>query len=59
VNSYATVRLITGAFNATARGQVGRAEALRQSMLALIRSGGNNAHPSLWAPFVLAGEGAL
>ncbi len=59
VNSLATVRLITGAFKATAQGRVGRAEALRQSMLALIGSGGNNAHPSLWAPFVLAGEGAL
>jgi len=42
-----------------AQGSVGRAEALRQSMLTLIRSGSNNAHPSLWAPFVLAGEGAL
>src|SRR5262245_7892166 len=58
VNSLATVRLITGAFKVTAEHRVGRAEALRQSMLALIRSGGNNAHPSLWAPFVLAGEGA-
>ena len=58
VNSQATVRLITGAFKVTAQGRVGRAEALRQSMLTLIRSGGSNAHPSLWAPFVLAGEGA-
>jgi CHAT domain-containing protein len=59
VNSHATVRLITGAFKVTAERRVGRAEALRQSMLTLIRSGGNTAHPSLWAPFVLAGEGAL
>jgi CHAT domain-containing protein/Tfp pilus assembly protein PilF len=59
VNSQATVRLITGAFKVAAQGRVGRAEALRQSMLTLIRTGGTNAHPSLWAPFVLAGEGAL
>jgi CHAT domain-containing protein len=58
VNSQATVRLITGTFKVMARGHVGRAQALRQSMLILIKSGGNNAHPSLWAPFVLAGEGA-
>src|SRR5262245_49040802 len=58
VNSQATVQLMTGAFKVAAQGGVGRAEALRQSMLALIQSGGNNAHPSLWAPFVLAGEGA-
>jgi CHAT domain-containing protein len=57
VNSHATVRLITGAFKVTAKRRGGRAEALRQSMLTLIRSGGNDAHPSLWAPFVLAGEG--
>jgi CHAT domain-containing protein len=59
VNSQATVRLITGTFKVAGEARVGRAEALRQSMLSLIRTGGNNAHPSLWAPFVLAGEGAL
>ncbi|MFZ0848824.1 MAG: CHAT domain-containing tetratricopeptide repeat protein [Hyphomicrobiaceae bacterium] len=59
VNSHATVRLITGAFQATAQGQVGRAEATRRSMLTLIGSGGTNAHPSSWAPFVLVGDGAL
>lgn len=35
-----------------------RAEALRQAMLATIREGGPQAHPSYWAPFVVVGEGA-
>jgi CHAT domain-containing protein len=37
---------------------MGRAEALRRSMLTLIESGGPNAHPATWAPFVVVGEGA-
>jgi len=39
--------------------KVGRAEALRRSMLALIRAGGRSAHPAKWAPFVVVGEAAL
>jgi CHAT domain-containing protein len=59
VNSDATVKLITNAFNQLKSGpKIGRAEALRRSMLALITSGGNNAHPANWAPFVVVGEGA-
>jgi CHAT domain-containing protein len=38
--------------------KVGRAEALRRSMLALIDKGAlHEAHPAYWAPFVLVGEG--
>ncbi len=37
---------------------VGRAEALRRSMLALIEKGApHEAHPAYWAPFVVVGEG--
>lgn len=60
VNSDATVRLITGAVREIARDKsVGRAEALRRAMLAMIDHGKpEEAHPSYWAPFVLVGEGA-
>jgi CHAT domain-containing protein len=37
---------------------IGRAEALRRSILVLIAKGGENAHPSVWAPFVLVGNGS-
>jgi CHAT domain-containing protein len=38
---------------------VGRAEALRLSMLALIDKGEpKQAHPAYWAPFIVVGEGA-
>ena len=38
--------------------KVGRAEALRRSMLSLIATGKDyEAHPAFWAPFVLVGEG--
>jgi CHAT domain-containing protein/tetratricopeptide (TPR) repeat protein len=61
VESDAAVALTTKAlaeFQADPR--VGRAEALRRSMLALASDKGNvgNAHPSVWAPFLLVGEGA-
>ena len=60
VYSDATVKLITGAVGEMARDpKVGRAEALRRSMLALIDNGApHEAHPAYWAPFVLVGEGA-
>jgi CHAT domain-containing protein len=39
--------------------ELGHAEALRRSMLALIDKGTpHEAHPANWAPFVLVGEGA-
>jgi CHAT domain-containing protein len=55
----ATVKLITGAISRLgAKKGVGRAEAMRQSMLALIDDGEpHEAHPAYWAPFVLVGEG--
>ena len=38
--------------------EIGRAEALRRSMVDLIQHGpAENAHPAMWAPFVLVGEG--
>jgi CHAT domain-containing protein len=60
VDSDATVKLITGAVGRMAADKrVGRAEALRQSMFALIDKGNaNEAHPSYWAPFIVVGEGA-
>lgn len=60
VDSDAAVRLTTGAFTElTAHPGIGRAEALRRSMKALIadRSSPRNADPAVWAPFVLVGEG--
>ncbi len=60
VDSDATVKLITGAMRKLAADKsMGRAEAMRQSMLALIDKGKpEEAHPAFWAPFVLVGEGA-
>jgi len=60
VYSDATVKLVTTAIHEMARDStVGRAEALRRSMLALIDRGEpHEAHPAYWAPFVVVGEGA-
>ncbi len=60
VDSNATVKLITGAISRMAADNgVGRAEAMRQSMLALIDKGEpDEVHPAYWAPFVVVGEGA-
>jgi CHAT domain-containing protein len=59
VYSDAAVKLITVALSEMARDpKIGRAEALRRSMLALIDKGGSDeAHPAYWAPFVVVGEG--
>ena len=59
VDSAATVKLITGTVRRMTRGKpAGRAEALRRSMLELIKHGEpHEAHPAFWAPFVLVGEG--
>ncbi len=57
VNSDATVNLITGAVAVmTKTPQLTQAEALRRSMLALIATGGREAHPAYWAPFVVVGS---
>ncbi len=60
VDSNATVKLITAAAASMSGDRdVGRAEALRRAMLALIEKGSQNeAHPAYWAPFVVVGEGA-
>jgi CHAT domain-containing protein/tetratricopeptide (TPR) repeat protein len=60
VASDATVKLITGAVGRMASDKrIGRAEAMRQSMIALIDKGeAYEAHPAYWAPFVVVGEGA-
>jgi len=59
VYSDATVKLITAAIGEMARDpKVGRAEAMRRSMLALIDNGEpREAHPVYWAAFVVVGEG--
>jgi len=39
---------------------VGRAEALRRSMLAMMESGDpKEVHPAHWAPFIVVGEGSV
>jgi tetratricopeptide (TPR) repeat protein/CHAT domain-containing protein len=60
VSSEATVSLITGAVGAISRDKkLGRAEALRRAMLAMIDKGKpHEVHPAYWAPFVVVGEGA-
>ena len=59
VDSGAAVKLATLAFaELEADPVVGRAEALRRSMAELITNGKpHEAHPAMWAPFVLVGEG--
>jgi CHAT domain-containing protein/tetratricopeptide (TPR) repeat protein len=60
VYSDATVKLITKAVSELqSDANIGRAEALRRSMMALITDGRDyEAHPAFWAPFALVGEGA-
>jgi CHAT domain-containing protein len=59
VESESTVKLITKAIaELKADPKIGRAEALRRSMLSMIDTGkAYEAHPAFWAPFVLVGEG--
>jgi CHAT domain-containing protein/tetratricopeptide (TPR) repeat protein len=59
VDSNATVKLVTTAMaEISGDRRVGRAEALRRAMLALIEKGTpEEAHPAYWAPFVVVGEG--
>jgi tetratricopeptide (TPR) repeat protein len=61
VDSEATVKLITKAVDELKRDpKIGRAEALRRSMLSMIGNGPDyEAHPAFWAPFVLVGEGGV
>jgi hypothetical protein len=58
VYSDAAKKLTTSAFaELSANPGIGRAEALRHSMVAMITSGEPYEHPAMWAPFVLVGEG--
>jgi len=59
-DSEASVKLITKTLNTMADDKtVGRSEALRRSVLALIENGEpHQAHPATWAPFVVVGEGS-
>jgi CHAT domain-containing protein/tetratricopeptide (TPR) repeat protein len=59
VDSAAAVALTSKIFDEMNRdSKLGRAEALRRSMQALIAQGGRSSHPANWAPFVVVGEGA-
>ena len=58
VSSDAAVRLTTVALNAlSSEPEIGRAEAMRRSMVNLLDHGGEiDAHPMIWAPFSVIGE---
>jgi len=61
VVSAAATEITTRLFEETAgTAGIGRAEALRRSMLALMNTSDKPyyAHPLFWAPFVVVGEGA-
>jgi CHAT domain-containing protein len=58
LTSQPAVDLIVTTFNALKVDRdIDRAEALRRAMATLIASGGGNAHPGNWAPFVVVGAG--
>ena len=59
VSSKDAVSLTTGALEEFKRNPaIGRGEALRRSMLAMMQAGGANAHPANWAAFALVGDGS-
>ena len=62
VLSEPTVALTTGLFREwTAHPELGRAEALRRSMMNFLdhTTDPSYTHPMAWAPFVVAGEGGI
>jgi CHAT domain-containing protein len=61
VDSEAATRLAIATIDPiNAEPKIGRAEALRQAMLAYLNdaSSPRNAYPAFWGPFALIGEGA-
>ena len=61
VDSNAATSLTTSVFSQMSKdASAGRAEALRRAMLTLLHGENDplSAHPSVWAPFVLVGDGA-
>src|SRR5262249_16945440 len=60
VYSDAAVKLVTRAVaEIKANPKIGRAEAVRRSMLALLDQGKpDESYPMYWAPFILVGEGS-
>ena len=60
VGSASAAKLVSSAVGEVARDpKVGRAEALRRAMVAMIDRGEpRQSHPAHWAPFVLVGEGS-
>ena len=61
VSSEAATRLSISTFDRLkADAKLGRAEAMRQAMLAYLNdaSSPRNAYPAYWGPFALVGEGA-
>lgn len=59
VDSDATVKLVTGSFDAMAREPgLSQGRALSRAMAVLIDGGGRDAHPANWAPFIVVGGSA-
>jgi CHAT domain-containing protein len=60
VYSVATAKLVGDAIGIGGRSpDVGYAEVLHRAMLAMIKQGGRDAHPTFGAPFIVVGEGAI
>ena len=58
VNSYAATMLTSRTFAEMRKDKdIGRSEAFRRAMLALMSDAPWAAHPSVWAPFIVVGEG--